>query len=104
MANNDDTYTTRKDLNEFTKNLIDQLNDVFNYTFHRFDDLEDKLVNIQTRLVNVENQLHMMKTDVSSVKKDTTIIPNIFEMLETDGEDIAQIKSRVADLEKGKTV
>lgn len=87
---------TRKDLNEFAQNLIDQLNDTFKYTFRRFDDIEN-------RLIRVENQLHTMESHMSSVKKDTTIIPNIFEMLETDGEEIAKVKSRVADLEKNRS-
>ena len=91
MASNE-TPLTRGEFVSFAKDLTDQLNKVFAYTFKRFDSLEE-------RLIRVENQLSTVQDHVSSVKKDTEIIPKIFEVLETDGEDIARMKLRLELLE-----
>ena len=84
---------THAEFNKFAEDLIGHLNEVFEYTFKRFDDLEK-------RLIRVEDRMNTMDSNITSVKKDTTIIPDIFELLETDGEDIAKINSRVSELEK----
>ncbi len=89
---NEDKPVTIKQFNEFMESLTSSLNKVqgaqriyHSHTCKRLDDIEQ-------RLERIEN-------NIQSVKKDTEIIPNIFEILHTDGDDIAKLTTRVTKLE-----
>ena len=82
---NEDNPVTIKLFNEFMDSLVENLNKVHSHTCKR-------LVDIDRRLEKIEN-------NISSVKRDTEIILNIFEILHTDGKDTATLTTRVSKLE-----
>ena len=67
------------------RNLIKQINTNFEHISKRFDDVEK-------RLESIEGRLNLMS-------KDTQIIPKIFDVLEEDGNDIANLAARVDKLD-----
>ena len=74
-----------KAVDTLNESLIEQLNKNFNHVSNRFDDVDK-------RLSTIESKLHI-------VQKDTNIIPDIFGLLEKDGDDIAKLTKRIDGLE-----
>ncbi len=70
---------------QINKLLVTPLNEKFNFVYQRFDDMEKRLDKIESKL--------------NIVEKDTKIIPDVFEMLETDGDNIANLTARVDKLD-----
>lgn len=68
------------------KDLISQINKSFEHVSKRFDDMEKRLESIESSL--------------KFVSKDTQIIPKIFNVLEEDGLNIAELTTRVDKLTK----
>ena len=66
--------------------LVNKINTNFDHMSKRFDD--------------VNNRLECIESKLKIVHKDTQILPDIFEILENDGRDIARIVTRVDNLEK----
>lgn len=74
--------------------LIDQLNNkLIKQLNGRFDHVSKRIEDVENRLAKIEGKLHI-------VSKDTSIIPDIFSMLEEDGMDIAKLEKRITKLEK----
>ena len=65
--------------------VIININKNFNMVARRLDDLDKRLETIESRL--------------NGISKDTNIIPDIFNMLEDDGKDIAHLTKRIDKLE-----
>lgn len=63
------------------EDLIKQVNISFDHVSKRFDDVDKRLESIESRL--------------NMVSKDTQIIPKIFNILEEDGDDIANLTARI---------
>ncbi len=81
----EDKPVTIKQFNKFMESLTESLNKVHSHTCKRLDD--------------IEHGLEKIENNIQSVKRDTQIIPNIFDILHTDGEDIATLTTRVTKLE-----
>ena len=56
-------------------------------------------VHLLKRLDDIESRLQRIESNIFSMSKDTKQIPQMFELFEIDGEDIAALKSRVNSLE-----
>ena len=73
-------------IDAITQPLVKQINDNFEYVSKRFDDVDRRLSVIESKL--------------NIVQKDTTIIPQIFGLLEQDDIDIVELTKRIDNLEK----
>ncbi len=84
--NDDDKKFVLDAINIANGNLITQLNkELINKLNSKFDYISKRLDDVDARLSTIENRLNI-------VAKDTTIIPDIFGMLEQDGLDIAKLE------------
>ena len=91
---------TVNQFNQFAEDLVGNLNKVHTHTCNRLDDIEQRLEKMEQKLGSVDQKLGSVEANLKYVKRDTTIIPDIFELLHTDGEDIAKLNTRVSYLEK----
>ena len=96
---NDDKPVTVKQFNNFIVTLVEHLNKVHSQTCSRLDKIDDRLGRMDDRLINLENGLGKIESNITSVKRDTAILPDIFEILHTDGEYISQLTTRINKLE-----
>ena len=78
-------HTIVKAVDTLNESLIKQLNKNFTHVSNRFDDMDKRLSTIESKL--------------NIVQKDTNIIPDIFGLLEKDGDDIAELTKRIDGLE-----
>ena len=95
----DEKPVTVKQFNDFVENLQEVLTSNADYVFQRFDALDNKLDSLDSKISEVEKTLSYVQGKITLVKKDTELIPPIFEILHTDGQDIAKLNIRVKKLE-----
>ena len=112
MTDQDSKFVTVTAFNEFLKDLTKMLNnsnesiyDLFATTNTRFDSIAKRLDDLEKRINDLEKKidgntktLSDIQNKVVDVKKDTALIPPIFELLELDGEDIAKLNTRIDKL------
>ena len=90
---------TIEQFDSFVKDLIEQLNESFKYTYSRFDSIDTRLTTLEIKIKDLEQTMTNVQSKVSSVKQDTTLLPPIFGLLEQDGRDIAKLKLKVSKLD-----
>ena len=99
MASND-TPVTAEQFNSFVETLVENLNGAHTYIYQRLDGIETRLASLDERVKRLEQAMSDVQTNVTSVKRDTTLLPPIFEMLEQDGVEIATLRTKVEKMEK----
>ena len=96
-------------IEESQKNLMLQLNKWNTHLCNRFDGIQNRLEIIESRIESIkkrtetiESRLESIESRIIGVAKDTDILPDIFEILEGDGKDIAKLNIRVDEINQPK--
>lgn len=99
MASNG-TPVTVEQFNAFVETLVENLNGAHTYIYQRLDVIETKMSGLDERAKRLEHTMSDVQTNVTSVKRDTTLLPPMFEMLEQDGVEIATLRTKVEKMWK----
>ena len=93
MASNNSV--TAEQFNAFVEALVKNLNSSHDYMYKRFDRIEARLAGIDGKIERLEKASSSVEANVAAVKRDTSLLPPIFEMLEQDGVEIATLRTKV---------
>lgn len=97
MVAND--LVTAEQFKTFVEALVENLNKSHGYMYERFDRIESRLAEIDEKIKRLEKTSSSVQANVASVKRDTSLLPPIFEMLEQDGVEIATLRTKVEKMQ-----
>lgn len=84
---------------EITDKVLTNTIKGFTHIHKRLDDIDRRLEMIEIRSKVMEGDIVDIKADVHQVKNDDRNVAQVFELLETDGEEIAELRKQVMALD-----